>query len=324
MPIPSPYSIAVARPDQYTAIGELLVQTYSALPGMPRILDQPEYYARLRDVGARASNAAITVYVALSAAGDLLGSVDFIHSMDQYGSGGSATTVADAAGIRLLAVAEAYRGGGMGKRLTGVCIERAAAMGKSQVILHTTRAMATAWTMYERLGFVRSEDLDFMQGELQVYGFRLRLAHRQARLEEMPTVVSELQAMLRTLSPTLDETEYVFVSAPDRSGLERLSAFMRGFFVEEEGVTFIIPSEVARAHGLPDEPSLRRIVLNVHSSLEAVGLTARVSSALAGAGVPCNMVAAFHHDHVFVPQKMALHALEILRGIQGRAIQDDN
>src|SRR5215472_2602337 len=185
MPILPPYSIAVARPDQYTAIGELLVQTYSALPGMPRVIDQPEYYARLRDVEARASNAAITVYVALSAAGDLMGSVDFIHSMEQYGSGGRATTVADAAGIRLLAVADAYRGSGVGKRLTGVCIERAATVGKSQVILHTTRAMGTAWTMYERLGFVRSEDLDFMQRDLEVYGFRLRLAQRQTRLHAL-------------------------------------------------------------------------------------------------------------------------------------------
>jgi hypothetical protein len=77
---------------------------------MPRVIDQPEYYAKLRGVAARASNAAITVYVALSAAGDLLGSVDFIHSMDQYGSGGRATAVAGAAGIRLLAVATVYRG----------------------------------------------------------------------------------------------------------------------------------------------------------------------------------------------------------------------
>ena len=52
-------------------------------------------------------------------------------------------------------------------------------MGKSQVILHTTGAMGTAWARYERLGFVRSEDLDFMQRHLEVYGFRLRLAQRQ-------------------------------------------------------------------------------------------------------------------------------------------------
>src|SRR5215831_6687433 len=185
MSISPPYSIGVARLDQYRAIGELLVHAYLALPGMPRAVDQPQYYARLRDVRPRASNAAITVCVALSDAGNVLGSVDFVHSMDQYGSAGRATTVADAAGIRLLAVAHGYRGSGVGKRLTGVCIERATAMGKAQVILHSTRAMGTAWTMYERLGFVRSGDLDFMQRDLEVYGFRLRLAQRQARPEEM-------------------------------------------------------------------------------------------------------------------------------------------
>jgi len=185
MPDRPPYSIVIARPDQYQAIGALLVHTYSTLPGMPRVSEQPEYYARLRDVGARAANAAITVYAALSAAGDPVGSVDFIHSMDQYGSGGRATSIADAAGIRLLAVALAHRGVGIGRQLTEVCIECAGAMGKAQVILHTTRAMGTAWAMYERLGFVRSEDLDFMQRDLEVYGFRLRSAQRQTRLHAL-------------------------------------------------------------------------------------------------------------------------------------------
>jgi hypothetical protein len=136
-------------------------------------------------------------------------------------------------------------------------------------------------------------------------------------------VASDLQDTLRSLEPTLDEMEYVFVSTPQRSGIETLSAFARGFFVEEEGVTFIIRSEVARAHGLPDEPRQRRIILNVHSSLEGVGLTARVSSTLASLGIPCNIVAAFHHDHVFVPEVKALHALAILRSLQRRAMQVD-
>jgi hypothetical protein len=131
--------------------------------------------------------------------------------------------------------------------------------------------------------------------------------------------VSDLREMLRGLTPTLDETEYVFASTPDRSRLATLAPFARGFFVEEEGATFILPGDVAHAHGLPDEPRLRRIVLNVLSSLEGVGLTARVSSALASAGIPCNMVAAFHHDHVFVPEEMALRALEILEDLQRQA-----
>ena len=134
-------------------------------------------------------------------------------------------------------------------------------------------------------------------------------------------VVSDLQGMLRALEPTLDATEYAFTPIPHRIRLEALSAFARGFFDEEEGLTFIIPSAVARAHGLPDEPRLRRIVLNVHSSLEGVGLTARVSSALARPGIPCNIVAAFHHDHVFVPEGQALRALDILRRVQRRAMR---
>lgn len=55
MPVRAPYSIAIARPDQYEAVGELLVHTYASLPGMPRIIDQPEYYARLRAVGGARS-----------------------------------------------------------------------------------------------------------------------------------------------------------------------------------------------------------------------------------------------------------------------------
>ena len=134
--------------------------------------------------------------------------------------------------------------------------------------------------------------------------------------------VSDLDEMLGGLAPTLDETVYVFASSPERSRLETLSALARGFFVEEEGMTFILPDEVARAHGLASETPLRRIVLNIHSSLEGVGLTARVSSALASAGIPCNIVAAFHHDHVFVPEAMAPRALEILKQLQRRANAD--
>jgi hypothetical protein len=41
--------------------------------------------------------------------------------------------------------------------------------------MHTTRAMERAWAMYERLGFERLAEIDFQQGALEVFGFRLRL-----------------------------------------------------------------------------------------------------------------------------------------------------
>lgn len=62
---------------------------------------------------------------------------------------------------------------GIGKLLTMECINKAKAKKLSQVIIHSTKAMQTAWKMYEGIGFKRSEDLDFMQGELHVFGFRL-------------------------------------------------------------------------------------------------------------------------------------------------------
>jgi ribosomal protein S18 acetylase RimI-like enzyme len=95
--------------------------------------------------------------------------------MAQYGSGGTASSVTNAVGIRLLAVDSASRGQGIGRALTQFCIERARELGKARVVLHTTRAMQTAWAMYERLGFVRFPEIDFRQGNLEVYGFQLSL-----------------------------------------------------------------------------------------------------------------------------------------------------
>jgi GNAT superfamily N-acetyltransferase len=95
--------------------------------------------------------------------------------MKYYGSGGTATGEQNASGFRLLAVDPLIRGHGIGKLLTNECIKKARDKKHSQVVIHTTMAMQTAWKMYENIGFKRSEDLDFMQGELPVFGFRLLL-----------------------------------------------------------------------------------------------------------------------------------------------------
>jgi len=105
----------------------------------------------------------------------LLAGVVFFGDMQYYGSGGTATLEKNTAGFRLLAVSPQARGLGLGKQLTLKCIERAKELHLNQMIIHTTNAMKPAWKMYEKIGFVRSEDLDFMQGELEVFGFRLQL-----------------------------------------------------------------------------------------------------------------------------------------------------
>jgi len=170
-------TIRPARADEFATLGKLLVGAYAALPGMPSPAEQPDYYAMLANVAARTAKPALIVFVALDDAGHLLGSVDFIDDMAQYGSGGTASAVPNAVGIRLLAVDNAFRGKGVGKALAQFCIERARELGKTRIVLHTTRAMQTAWAMYERLGFVRFPEIDFRQGSLEVFGFQLSLPH---------------------------------------------------------------------------------------------------------------------------------------------------
>src|SRR5262249_35988852 len=133
-PPASRLTIRPVRADEYERLGKLLVAAYAALPGMPQPDEQPDYYAMLANVAARAARPALTVFVAANTAGELLGSIDFIDDMRQYGSGGTASTVTDAAGVRLLAVDGAHRGQGAGKALTVFCIERARALGKARVV----------------------------------------------------------------------------------------------------------------------------------------------------------------------------------------------
>jgi GNAT superfamily N-acetyltransferase len=185
---PRPFHVRLARPEELAALGALVAEAYAALPGMPGPEEQPGYYATVRDAAARVRNPAIRVLAAVSPGGELLGSADFIENMAHYGSGGTASSRVNAAGIRLLAVAPAARGQGIGKALTRHCIEQAHGLGRSSVILHTTRAMETAWRMYEQLGFHRSPDLDFRQGNLEVFGFELYGANLQTEVVEPPAV----------------------------------------------------------------------------------------------------------------------------------------
>jgi uncharacterized protein len=125
--------------------------------------------------------------------------------------------------------------------------------------------------------------------------------------------VVSLPELLRTLSPVRQPGVYVYCALPSGMDVSALpaAAWMR----EAEGVTVILEEASARAHGL--EPRFRAawITLTVHSALDGVGLTAAVAGALAAEGISCNVVAALHHDHLFVPIESgdaALAALERL------------
>ena len=162
-------------PDDYQKLGELMVEVYSQLDGFPKPDEQPEYYNLLRNVGDFTKNETTELLGVYNNNNSLLAGVVFFGDMKHYGSGGTATAEKNAAGFRLLTVSTKARGQGLGKILTMECIEKAKAMNLQQIIIHTTNAMKPAWIMYEKIGFKRSEDLDFMQGSLEVFGFRYQL-----------------------------------------------------------------------------------------------------------------------------------------------------
>ncbi len=123
--------------------------------------------------------------------------------------------------------------------------------------------------------------------------------------------VSDRTAMVAQMSPRLDDQSYCFVLITPDIAPTALGAAI-GTFREDEGVTAIVPEPVARELG-DESTAFARITLQVHSALEGVGLTAAVSGALADAGIACNVVAAFHHDHLFVPLERAEEAIAVLR-----------
>lgn len=169
------YSIRNASIAEFEAIGKLMVMVYSQLDGFPKESEQPGYYDMLRRVGELTSQPGTELLVAVDEKEEIAGAVVFFNDMKNYGSGGTATREPNASGFRLLAVHPAHRGRGLGKTLTVECIRKAEANQSANLVIHTTRAMQAAWKMYEELGFKRAPDLDFLQGELPVFGFRLRL-----------------------------------------------------------------------------------------------------------------------------------------------------
>lgn len=129
----------------------------------------------------------------------------------------------------------------------------------------------------------------------------------------MLTPLRDLARLLRTLEPRLHDRTYAFCSVPpemDFSGLAPIVTVR-----EPEGLTLVLPEAEARSAGL--EPLFRAawITLTVHSDLEAVGLTAAVATALAEAGIACNVVAGAYHDHLFVPVERGEEAMVVLRGL---------
>lgn len=129
----------------------------------------------------------------------------------------------------------------------------------------------------------------------------------------MTYVESRLAELLSSLDPELVDDRFVFVNVPeghygDYDSMEPIASFM-----ENEGLTLVIRQESADQVGMPYDSAFRKITLRVPSGLLDVGLTAAVATKLTQRNIAANVIAAYHHDHLFVPADRADEAIDALR-----------
>lgn len=128
----------------------------------------------------------------------------------------------------------------------------------------------------------------------------------------------DLKALLRSMQPELQDGIFVFCTV-DAGEVAPVAVAPLLTFGEREGTTLVMRREEAERAGLPYQFASRLVTLTVHSSLEAVGFLAAITARLADAGISVNVVSAFYHDHLFVPERRADEALALLQNLAGRA-----
>jgi hypothetical protein len=121
---------------------------------------------------------------------------------------------------------------------------------------------------------------------------------------------SDLNKLIKGLSPKLNDGEYVFTSIKNIELLNTSEVICT--LKEKEGLTLILERSRADQLGLKYNFIASWITLEVHSSLNAVGLTSLVTTELADNAISCNVIAGYYHDHIFVSTKDSLKTLEIL------------
>jgi hypothetical protein len=127
-------------------------------------------------------------------------------------------------------------------------------------------------------------------------------------------MIAELDELLRSLDPHLNPGAYAFVSLPKGHPIESSTAV--AFIREAEGISVVMDAAAAAAAGFTITQTYAWISLSVHSDLQAVGLTAALSQALAAAQIACNVVAGARHDHLFIPAHQAQAAMSELLALQ--------
>lgn len=130
----------------------------------------------------------------------------------------------------------------------------------------------------------------------------------------------DLRTLLSGMRPELNAGRYVFTTVPDGAAPTGVAPVVT--VTEREGLTLVLPEAEAVAVGLTYDYVAAWITLRVHSALDAVGLTAAVALALTDAGVSCNVVAGYHHDHLFVPYGRGTEAVAVLQALAAESGRD--
>ncbi|MFP3599113.1 ACT domain-containing protein [Chryseobacterium sp. SIMBA_029] len=121
-----------------------------------------------------------------------------------------------------------------------------------------------------------------------------------------------LTILLQNMEPVLNSGDYVFSTVENLSQIPNMEKLLF-FFREKEAVTVVLEKSIADEWNLKYNYISSWITLSVHSSLEAVGLTAAFANALKRENISCNVIAAYFHDHIFVAKGDAGRAMEALR-----------
>ena len=123
---------------------------------------------------------------------------------------------------------------------------------------------------------------------------------------------TNLDVLISTMKPQLNSGEFVFCT------LKIMEIDINNvlfFFKENEGITLVCTKEYADKKKYNYSSIFSWITLEVHSALEAVGLTAAFSQALAAHNISCNVVAGYYHDHIFVQQEKGIEAINVLENL---------
>ena len=119
-----------------------------------------------------------------------------------------------------------------------------------------------------------------------------------------------LDVLIGSMRPELHDCVYVFATVSAEFDYSALHPVM--VFQEQEGTTLIVEAAIAKKHNVSAEFPCKMITLNIHSSLDAVGFLAHVTTHLAKFDMGVNPVSGFYHDHLFVPENRAIDALNAL------------